>query len=122
MGRVIVGILLILWGFSTLLNINIWHFFWPAILIIIGLYILMGKSDHHHHDWKSSKNGRPANGKTDETGENSIHYSAIFQGIDKKVTTDDFKGGKIDTIFGGVNLDLRNARLKSKIAVSLKVD
>jgi predicted membrane protein len=108
-GRTIVGIILIMIGLSTLLDINIWHYFWPILLIVIGLYIVLGKSGHEHHVLERTK-------------EDQLHYSAVFQGIDKKITSEDFRGGKIDTVFGGVNLDLKNAKIRSKNPVLLKVD
>ena len=38
----LIGIILIILGVSALLGIDIWHYFWPIIAIIIGLLIIFG--------------------------------------------------------------------------------
>jgi uncharacterized membrane protein YvbJ len=39
---IIIGLIIILVGFSLLYNYNIWSFIWPFFLIIIGILILAG--------------------------------------------------------------------------------
>ena len=38
----IVGIVLILLGLSSLFGIDVWHYIWPVIAIILGLVIILG--------------------------------------------------------------------------------
>src|SRR5579871_3468430 len=99
MGRLLVGGILIIIGLNALLGLNLWQYFWPAILIILGLWILMGHSHERHPHFKV-KNGKLVD---DETS-NHFSYSAVFQGIDKRVVTEDFRGGQIEAAFGGLNL------------------
>ena len=38
----IIGIILILWGLSDLLGIDIWHYIWPILAIVLGILIILG--------------------------------------------------------------------------------
>ena len=118
MGRVLVGTILIIIGINALFGLSLWQYFWPAVLIILGLWILMGRSGEHHHRHFKVKNGKII----DEETSNHFNYAATFQGMDKRVVTEDFRGGNIEATFGGLNLDLREAKIKVKTPVTLKVD
>lgn len=121
-GRFIVGLFLIAIGVSYLLDINLWQYFWPAILILVGVWFILDRPGHfERRHWEKKTRWQP--GETvGESDDKTLNYSASFQGIDRKITTDDFKGGVVNATFGGVNLDLTNAKIKSKGPVSLQVD
>lgn len=72
---------------------------WPIIIIMVGIWIIMSHKKR--------------------TGENvpiddSNNYFALFSGINTKNESDDFKGGNVTAIFGGVELDLCNATIKDE--------
>lgn len=76
-------------------NINIWQF-WPLFLIVIGFSILTGKTN---------------NMNTTVSSEDSLHDSIVFWGIDKKVSSEKFTGGSVNVVFGGAEIDLRDAKI-----------
>jgi uncharacterized membrane protein YvbJ len=39
---IIIGVILILSGLSSVYGFNIWMYIWPALIIIIGLLIILG--------------------------------------------------------------------------------
>jgi predicted membrane protein len=82
--------------------------FWPLILIAIGIVIITrrGFGHAHHHFHLHFDETAPA----DETN-NYIDEVNIFGGGKKRISTQNFKGGKITSIFGGSELDLTNAQL-----------
>lgn len=80
---------------------EIWKF-WPVILVIVGLSILFGR-------------GGARIKKSVDTDE--INGSAVFAGFEKKITNKNFKGGSLSVIFGGAELDLRQAGLDKDGAV-----
>lgn len=82
-----------------LLTFNPWGLIWPAIIIIFGVTILF-------------KNNGPA--KKQDHKETDLDLFAGFSGHEAKSTSEDFKGGKATAIFGGIELDLRNAKIKEK--------
>lgn len=87
------------WGFDFA------SLFWPVLLIVFGLMILI----------KLGFN-RPRCSKTERCGGISSHDdvledSAIFGGIKKNIGSQQFKGGHILGIFGGLELDFTQAQL-----------
>lgn len=77
-----------------------WTIFWPVVLIAAGVMIIF----RHHIDYHTEK-------KTDINDENAIDEVAVFGGGDRVVTSQEFRGGKITTIFGGLNFDMLKAKM-----------
>jgi len=73
--------------------------FWPVILILVGLWFLFRGGD------------RPA-----VVDKDSINTVALFSGASSKVVSQDFKGGSSVTMFGGAEIDLREARMSGSEA------
>jgi predicted membrane protein len=105
------GIVLVAVGGLFLLNtlgfIHLtWADFWPLILIGAGLLML----------W--SRLYTPVMVTPKSGGEDGLlNLYAIFGGVERKVTTDDFRGGHISAMFGGVDLNLRRAGMRGESAV-----
>ncbi|MDH5398291.1 MAG: cell wall-active antibiotics response protein [Cyclobacteriaceae bacterium] len=78
------------------------HFFdlWPVILIVIGVSILTRKKISHSFQMHSGENRLDI-----------IDVFSVFSGAKQLVDSVVFKGGKITTIFGGAEIDLRKASL-----------
>ncbi len=84
-----------------LIDINIYKLFFPFILIIVGINIIFSKNSLT----------RSQNGKNSQKGslEDHIDEFVIMSGLETNVESQEFKGGKITSIMGGVELDLRDA-------------
>jgi predicted membrane protein len=104
------GILLIAAG--TLLELNqlgIAHFgwadFWPIVLISAGLMVI----------WNSlrSKAGTTAPPTQGGDPRLTVNGVAIFSGLERRMTTQDFQGGHVTAIFGGIELDLTEANMQA---------
>ncbi len=97
------GIILLLLGVAFLSsNLFSWNFFavlWPIILIAIGMSILLGTGE-------SKK-------KLEESPSSKEYMSdtVVFWGLDRKIKSQDFKGGEFNVAFGGLQLDLREAKI-----------
>jgi predicted membrane protein len=115
---------------------NIWEYFWPAILIAVGLSILVKHLEGRGQDWSpgpqppgapppgappsgSANPFPPASGfaassgfRASTSGANYLHAECVFSGTRQKLDTQDFLGGKVTTIFGGAEIDLRSANTK----------
>lgn len=94
-----------------LIDINIFRVFWPIVLIIVGIRIIFGKDsaiiNTNYNSKSSNKN---------VSFEDYINESAIMAGIETNIESQEFKGGKITAIMGGVELDLRGAKLNNNEA------
>jgi predicted membrane protein len=81
-------------------EINFWHVFIPAMLIIIGLLLILRRRGFGIGDKEMS-----------ELGDDFMDDVAIFGGGDKVISSSNFKGGRITAIFGGSNLDMTAVKL-----------
>jgi predicted membrane protein len=81
-------------------DINFWHIFIPAILIIVGLLLIFRR-----------KGIKMSDGEPIESGDDYIDDVAIFGGGEKIISSSNFKGGRVTAIFGGSNLDMKNVKL-----------
>lgn len=84
-----------------------WRDYWPLVLIGAGLLMLVTRLTPPQLGMPSM----PASGH-----EGSLNEYAVFGGVERKVTTDDFRGGNIQAMFGGVEIDLRRATMRGDSA------
>ena len=78
---------------------SIWRL-WPLVLIIIGLSMVF---KGRRSNWKLTNDSK--------IGNDYIHSNAVFGGADHIITSQNFKGGETMALFGGVELDLRGAKI-----------
>lgn len=73
---------------------------WPTILILVGLSIIFrrGSSSDQFTEEKSSQ----------------FNIFSAFSAQKRNVTSPDFRNGEITSIFGGVEVDFRNANIMEK--------
>ena len=91
----IIGIALLL-GCQDLISFEIlWKLTLPVILVFIGLSIVF------------NNNGIKGSKDTDDN-----EYCACFSGQTIKYDGKDFKGAEVNAIFGGITIDLTNAKVK----------
>ncbi len=94
-------VLLVLGCVFLLANLNVLHWhdilgLWPVILIIVGLSMAFG--------------GRRYFGHTDlEVAADQFDVKVVFGGAERRITSQGLKGGEIMALFGGAEVDLRDA-------------
>lgn len=88
-----------------------WQLAWPLILIGVGVMIFLRQSGRLNFPDSSSGEGTPSSG--------SINETVIFSGSQRNFAHQEFKGGKITTIFGGTELDLRDSNLEEGAILDL---
>ena len=99
----IVGALIFL-DYQGILKVD-FGYIWPLILITFGLSLLWRALDRKY-SFAGTVSSEPASS-----------MMAFFSGAKRKITATDFKGGDVLAIFGGVDLDLRNAKIAGEQAV-----
>jgi predicted membrane protein len=93
---------------------EVWRY-WPVILILVGLSIVFQGvkfKKHREHDYGKDEDYDPDEAPSSD--EERIHESCLFGGWSKRVTAKNFSGGNISAVFGGVEIDLREAKLSEK--------
>lgn len=112
--RILWGIIIIIIGLLLLLNnmeaIDLGDFisdYWPLILIIAGLYLIFRRKTHY-------KTERGIAGDKDIVCESSeAFYSNVFGDVDVSIVTEDFQTGKINNVFGDMEIDLDKINITS---------
>jgi predicted membrane protein len=79
---------------------HMYNMFWPSIFIIIGVIFIATK--------QRVSGGSRSKGMT---GDDVIDYINIFSGGERQIVSQNFKGGKITAVFGGIELDLTKAKM-----------
>jgi predicted membrane protein len=82
------------------LDFNFFQVFWPSLLILAGVMMIF----RHRIDRDPLK-------KNITDNENVIDEIALFGGGDRIVNSQNFQGGKVTTIFGGLNYNMLKAKL-----------
>lgn len=88
---ILVGLALLA-GTLDFIDQDLTQFIWPGVLVLIGLWVIVGPS-------------RRGTSVADRV--NSV---VAFFGRDVRTSSQQFRGGSILTVFGGTQVDLRNAR------------
>jgi predicted membrane protein len=105
-----------------------WTIIWPFILIYWGLWMLikslrhnLGKQNEpegwkaHVNEWVASFPKREKD--ADESGDDTFRLEATFSTVKRRITSKNFKGGKMEAVFGEVEVDLRDAEIEGEEAV-----
>jgi predicted membrane protein len=104
------GVVLILIGAYFQLNhlglINLsWNSFWPLLLIVAGILMIFSRLDFN---WGRSNAQAPSD---------VLNEFALFGGVERRVNVKDFRGGRVEAIFGGVEVDFRSSEIEGEEAV-----
>ncbi|MEN8222042.1 MAG: DUF5668 domain-containing protein [Acidobacteriota bacterium] len=105
------GWLLVAVGMIFLLRTNNlveWDYikkFWPVAIIFVGLSVILGPG----------KRIKKKDGAEDK--ENYISGFALFSGLERNIRSKSLRGGSITALFGGAEIDLRDASLSPEGAV-----
>lgn len=89
---VLIGVALLL---GTLDILDLGAVLVPAVIIMVGLFIIFG---------------RGIGSRSDVTGDSIQSFNA-FSGSELASNSNQFKGGSVSAVFGGAEVDLRNASL-----------
>jgi predicted membrane protein len=107
-GLIIAGVgVVMLLNRAGILSIDVWAF-WPLLLVLLGGSII----------WQSTFIRRRAeSGASGSETESTVIGTAIMGGFKRANASQDFRGGELTAIMGGVELDLRQAAIRGGDAV-----
>jgi predicted membrane protein len=104
---------------------------WPILPIGLGA-LMLWRAAFVRHERPALANPEPSEGAgsddasfnfhSNTTSSNSVvSASAILAGVERRVSSQDFRGGTVTVIMGGCNLDLRGASMTPSHQPSLEV-
>ncbi|MFZ4521801.1 MAG: LiaF transmembrane domain-containing protein [Bacteroidales bacterium] len=91
-------------------SFNVMHVFWPVILIAVGILILTKRMPRR--GWRPTFNQL----NNQNLDEGYIHEENIFSGGKQRVMHQVFRGGHINCVFGGSEVDLTQAILADGVS------
>jgi len=88
--------------------------FWPAVFVVSGIVIILSflirpkacNSRHPKGNWTDEYTPSES-----ENNDGKINYRLVFSGTEQVILDPVFKGGTVETVFGGLELDLRRTTL-----------
>ncbi len=135
-GRIAGGVMMTVGGLFLADNLGYLRIdqMWPLILIAIGVFMLWNRMHpgndyaqwwrghmreqirdrvrHRARPWDRS----PFQFESSYVGGNTIHEVNVFSGTRRVITDQDFRGGKVACVFGGITLDLTGANIAGNSA------
>lgn len=115
---VFIGLLLLLDSFDIIDSNMMWSLTFPLVLLIIGVSIVTSF-------FRNSKNGNSEKNWQDSGEDIRYDYSqfaeyrAILGGGEHKNNSQDLKGIKAEAIFGGLEIDLSDAKITNDIILDV---
>lgn len=98
----------------TLGNLGIIHvtagIIWALALIAAGAVMLVGRCQWPTERWARKAFDAASNTRQSYFG-NKVMESFVFSGTRRRIESQNFEGGKVDAVFGGVELDLSDAAI-----------
>lgn len=112
------GVILVLSNFGYL-HVR-WSMFWPLAIILWGVWIL-SRSLGGDSSW-GSKWVRPLTFGVDVkpgyvSDAADLHSDAVFSSSHRRITSKNFRGGKLSAVFGEFKIDLTEADIEGDVAV-----
>jgi predicted membrane protein len=99
-----------------------WGTIWPFILILAGAALIWGRFEARNipgipgADGTPGVPGMPGTLSSGGSGRDTVNEYALFGGVERRVTINNFRGGNVTAIFGGVDLDFRSADIEGEEA------
>jgi predicted membrane protein len=103
----LLGALLLLSRFDFI-HVDLWDF-WPVMLIAVGGSMVAGALRRAR--------GADVPGAPGVDSGSTFSQFVVWAGIERKVSTQDFRGGDVTAIMGGAEIDLRQAKMPGGRAV-----
>ena len=105
------GLIALIGAFLLLDNLGIvmidFDVIWPVLIIAAGAMLLLRGIEHKRY----------MEGVQQASSDDSLGAFAVFSGVKRKIDSQDFRGGNVVAVFGGVQIDLRHAAIKAERAV-----
>lgn len=116
-GPIVVTLIGVAWLIRrhNLLPPEVSYLFWPIVLIAVGIIIVLRpkKADQEKDEFSGCWE--------DKSSSDELEIDAIFCGSKKQIISKDFKGGEINLIFGGTELNLTQADFPKEVVLDVTI-
>lgn len=94
---------------------------WPLVIILIGIGLIIrsGMSRSKREETAAGGLSESFGLSDDSSSEDLLRVNAIFGGVQKSVISKNFRGGQLNCVFGGAELNLGRAELQGKAVLDI---
>jgi predicted membrane protein len=110
---VIAGMLMLLNNLGIIFIPSLWRLLWPAFIIWAGFNLL--RREPRRRGWQASSDF--SSSADSSSADDVLNLTAILGGAQHRSSSSNFSGANVTAFMGGVNLDLREAKIGSAPAV-----
>ena len=100
---------------DEILDFDMRQYFWPIAIISIGLFMILRP---RRGRWEKEI---VAGAGTEKNGGDTLDSSIVFGGVKKNIISKNFQGGRIETLFGGTDLNLMQADFTGTIVINFNI-
>lgn len=95
--------------------------FWPIIIIGIGILFILraGKKNDMPKGPNDQLFDKDWNNAATADTSNFIKIDSVFSGVNRKILSKNFQGGKVSCVFGGAAIDLSQADISGNILLKM---
>ena len=124
-GMVVGTMMIVFGGLLTLKGMGLiylsWRAIWPILMIVLGIFVV-------YRSVTCRQNGArkveafvftPMNAAPGAPDDSTINVSAVMGGYVRRVTTPDFKGGEVNVVLAGCELDLRQSSIQGEAVLNV---
>ncbi|MFC5458976.1 LiaI-LiaF-like domain-containing protein [Massilia niabensis] len=90
-----------------------WRQAWPLVLIAVGAMVVYRAMRGERAPVHGVADDRP--GETTQT----VDVTAVLGGFERRVHTQDFRGGEVTAVMGGCTLDMRGASIQGEAVINV---
>lgn len=110
--------------------LNIKPLLWPILIILVGLIMIFKprrkwnqrkwRKWQKHHDYNYNYKGCDSRGFQETTSDSDhLDFSVVFGNVKKNIISKDFKGGEMNIVMGGGELNLSQADINGTVRVEV---
>jgi predicted membrane protein len=96
---------------SEYADVSLSHYIWPVAIIASGLYMIL-RPKRARREWTFAES---------VSGDDYIDANSVFGGTKRKVMSKEFKGGSINSVFGGNDIDFMQADINGSAVLDVNV-
>ncbi len=118
LGAALVGVgILMMLDRLDIINFSV-RTLWPLVLIGLGGFLVAKAL--RNRGMTGAVGASSGAGMLDETGSGDVvDITAILGGYERRVATQDFRGGEITAVMGGCELDMRGASIRGEAVINV---
>lgn len=100
-------------------DIRIHEFFWPSFLILMGILLLFKPKKYRTSEANAISQDAKSCYSVKDSLDQNIEVNSILAGLKRNILSKDFKGGEVNCIMGGAELNFSHAHINGTAVLEM---